>query len=151
MLYESVRVDQPFDVVNGRILALGIGWLEETARHVVLEVSASAADQEGAGGAGAAVGDLQVCTGPPEATALTLTIPVSFRLCTASEEQVLHGQLEVVWMNREETHLGLTLSHPSSRGKGVLSHGYLQVVIHSCLDRFKVTLARGADPGRDLL
>ena len=135
MHYESVRVDQPFDVVNGRILALGIGWLEETARHVLLQVSASADDEEDAGGEGEAVGEVQVCTGPPEANALTLTIPVSFKLSAASEEQILHGQLEVVWLSREETQLGLTLSHQFSRGKGLLSHRSVQVAISSYLDR----------------
>jgi hypothetical protein len=141
LLYESGRVDQPFDVVNGRLLALGLGWLEETARQVLLQVSASAANEEDAGGAGEAVGDLQVCTGPPEATALTLTIPVSFTLGAASGEQVLQGQLEVVWLNRQETQLGLTLSYQFSHGTGLLSHRSVQVAIDSFLDRLKMTLA----------
>lgn len=141
LLYESVRVAQPFDAVNRHILPLVVGWLEETARHVFQQASTAAANEDNAGTESEAVGDVQVRTGPPEAKALTLTIPVSFTLRATSGEQVLHGQLEVVWLNREETQLGLTLSYQFSRGSGLLSYRSLQVAINSFLDRLKVTLA----------
>ena len=128
------------------MLELGIGWVEETARRALLRVSATAADDEDVRGVGDAAGEVQVCAGPPEVQALALTVPVSFQLRAPSGEQVLRGQLEAVWLNHEETQLGLTLSYQFSSGEGLFSHRSVQVAILSFLDQLRMTLASRPAP-----
>jgi hypothetical protein len=131
LVYHSIRVPQPFAVVEAWLVGLEKEWLAEAIGNAL-----GADGEEGAG-------RVRVRTGTPQAGATALTLPIGYEFGANAGVRTLGGQLEVVWVAVEETQLGIALSSglPSpDREDDALSHAVVQKAMCDLLERLAAVL-----------